>query len=292
MSEKGDRKPLILIAGLRRTGTTVVSEALTKIPYSFVFRELSLGRGFFNVKPNDVALFRKHGIDLAKYQDQASSVGRMLLRRSIVGRAHMIRVFHDEVLPQLYEVVEQVGIKEIHHEGWERLYTRFPDARVILTSRDPRDIYISLYHRRQQKSDRWKGSYTPQLVAAELRADFAMQRAIAREFDTFKLRYEDLCRDESMIGKIKAFVDSPIPDVGEIGIFNAGNPERKAEYELHGTQISDKRVSRWKYEQNPILTRDSAKLFELMEDYCTFWGYEVEGLQPKQESKPEQEEKS
>ncbi len=47
------RYPFIYIAGMRRTGTTLLSELLTSSPYSFIFREPHIGKNTFRVKPDD-----------------------------------------------------------------------------------------------------------------------------------------------------------------------------------------------------------------------------------------------
>ena len=50
-------KPLIYIASLRRTGSTVLSEALTSLPHSFIFREPYLSGGEFRVQDEDATTF-------------------------------------------------------------------------------------------------------------------------------------------------------------------------------------------------------------------------------------------
>jgi hypothetical protein len=47
------------------------------------------------------------------------------------------------------QAVCQVGIKEIYHEHWQRLFEVIPNIKVIITCRDPRDIYISLIEMRR-----------------------------------------------------------------------------------------------------------------------------------------------
>ena len=46
--------------------------------------------------------------------------------------------------------LEVIGVKEIRHEGVSRVSRSFPDMRVIVTMRDPRDIYLLMYHKRHQ----------------------------------------------------------------------------------------------------------------------------------------------
>ena len=50
-------------------------------------------------------------------------------------------------MPHLASYVSQVGVKEIHHDGWRKYIQYFPEMKILLTGRDPRDIYISLFYR-------------------------------------------------------------------------------------------------------------------------------------------------
>ena len=80
-----------------------------------------------------------------------------------------------------------------------------------------------------------------------------------KETDCLKIRYEDLCTNENLFDKILTFVESEIPAIGAIGSFNALNPKRQDEYELHGDQITDKRVNRWHHESDKNLVMEAQK---------------------------------
>ena len=268
-------RPFVYIASLRRTGSTVLAEALTSFPTSFIFREPELGQGRFNLRPGDAELFAAHGVDLNAFQDQFA--GRSIvrsIRTRVSGRLpSLVPAFKSHVMEPLAGVVSQWGVKEIRHEGWESYFEQFSEIRTILTGRDPRDIYISLHHRVRQGKGTWKGSFTPRAVADDLLSEFARQLGMAKRGDCLLIKYEDLCTDPSVVQEALRFVESPLVSPGGVGGFNAENPYRREEAALHGGEITDKRVRRWASETDRQLLDAANETFALMGAYCEFWGY-------------------
>ena len=256
-------KPFIYIAALRRTGSTVLSEALTLAPYSFIFREPGLGVGVFKVKSNDAEFFIKHGIDLYVFQKEVAKINPK----------STVEYFYEKLLPKLDGLISQVGIKEIQHKHWEKVFRLFPDMKVILTARNPMDIYISHYNRVLNDKGKFR-DLEPKGVATHLNEQFQKQLEMFEAADCMKVRYEDFCTNPSVYNEVKSFVSSGIPQIGAVGSFNTGNPKRVEEYELHKDSITDKRVNRWQHEKDENILRDARKVFNLMAEYCKFWGYE------------------
>ena len=152
-------RPFIYIASLQRTGSTVLSEALTLPPHSFIFREPRMGIGRFELRGGgeDALTFMNYGIDLLGFKSRwTPSVGTSLIGRlrrkwsRYKRRSFVLEAFKNELVPQFASCLAQIGVKEIRHEGWRGYLANFPEMRVILTGRDPRDIFTSLYYR-------WKG---------------------------------------------------------------------------------------------------------------------------------------
>lgn len=257
-------KPFIYIASLRRTGSTVLSEALTLFPYSFIFREPNLGKDKFYVKKKDAEMFEKYGIDLEAFKSNWSGNKQ----------GYAIEAFRRELIPLLASRVRQVGVKEIHHKGWRKYIQYFPKMKILLTGRDPRDIYISLHYRIKGGKGNFSGTFCPNTVADDLNIEFKRQLEMHRETACLKIKYEDLCTDEKYFDKITAFVESEIPRIGAVGSFNALNPKRQDEYELHGDSITSKRVGRWHLESDKNLVNEAQSTFDLMPEYCEFWDYE------------------
>lgn len=49
-----------------RTGSTLLSEALTRLPYRYIFREPHVGKNDFQVRAADVALQHDYGVEIEK----------------------------------------------------------------------------------------------------------------------------------------------------------------------------------------------------------------------------------
>jgi len=252
-------KPFIYIASLRRTGSKVLSEALSLHPYSFIFREPRIGSGRFKARPVDIEILAKYGVDPSTFQHRISGIKRELAAER----------FKKEVLPELLRVFLQIGIKEIHHKRWRNVYRAFPDMKVVLTGRDPRYICLSHYYKSIEREIAIKvgGPFTPQNVAQNLRQDFKYQMEMFKTLECLKVRYEDFCTDPKIFESIKAFVESDIPGIGIIGQLS------KYDYLTHGYTVTDKRVFRWKNERDKRLLSEAKEVFDNLRDYCKFWEY-------------------
>ena len=184
-----------------------------------------------------------------------------------------MRRFKADLLTQLQEQVAQVGVKEVHNAGWRNYLEHFPDMRVVIIARDPRDIYISNIHRFQRGLLKHKKSHTPTEIANELNCGFATQMALRESTNAFDIRYEDLCLQPERFADIKRFVDSPIPTMGEVGQFTGKHPDRSYEQQLHGNRITAQSVGRWRKEQDESILEDAQRCFDQMPDYTAFWNY-------------------
>ncbi len=266
-------RPLIYIASLRRTGSTLLSEALTQPPHAFIFVEPQLGENIFGLAAADERALREEGIDLEPLVRRLR-LPSAIRRRLHVDRDYVMRRFKKEVLPRLASRFDQVGVKEIRNAGWRCYRRHFPDMRVILTSRDPRDVYISLHHRVRKGRGSWRGPLSPERVAEDLNREFRHQLAMHEALECLKVRYEDLCRDPGVLRTIKEFADCGIPNVGQVGRFLKDDEGRVGEHQLHEGRVTDRRVNRWAQEEDPQLRERSERTFDLMPEYRRFWGYE------------------
>ncbi len=263
--------PLIYISALRRTGSTVLSESLTQFPDSFIFREPRLGSGTFRIKENDAALFMKQGIDLYAFSRKWST--NALMQR-LLTKNRLVEAFEADLMPKLLLIYKQIGVKEIHHNGWQYYADAFPKVRCVLTARDPRDIFISTYYRVQDGKDQFRRGFSARELARDLNRDFRLQLEMVARWPVLNVRYEDLCADPGMIEQVKTFVGSSLEGHGDVGQFNSSNPLRSAEANLHGGTITDARVQRWAREKNRDLVSEAGKMLLLMPEYVEFWGYE------------------
>ncbi len=272
--------PFIYISSLNRTGSTVLAEALTLIPFAFIFREPHLGKNYFALQDRDVEMLRQYDIDLYEftlYRLPFAFVNRRL-RWLGYRQDYIVREFKQKLLPELQQHIKQIGVKEIKHMGWQNYAQHFPNMRVVMTGRDPRDIYLSMYYKWKNGTLHWHKPFTPHTVAEELNIEFKHQMAQHKNTDCICITYEELCLDPSVIDKIREFVCSPIPRVGEIGAFVATHPKRVDEFQIHGSSITTQRVKRWQTETNKHLVEEAHQVWNLMSDYCVFWGYEAQSL--------------
>jgi hypothetical protein len=255
-------RPFVYIAAVRRSGSTVLSEALTQLPRAFVLREPRLGTPRPGLKARDVAMLRAAGIDVAP------AVAAMCARPR-----EAVRALRDELVPRLPETFTQLGVKEIRHGGFGAWREVFPDLRVVLLGRDPRDVYLSLAQRLREGTGHWSGAFTPEAVAADLGREFARQRRMEQEAPCLRVRYEDVCTDRATLPRVRAFVDSPLDDTGDVGAFIGHHPGRQTEHALHGGRITDRRVARFAQEPDTGARAAAEQVYALMADYRAFFGY-------------------
>ena len=267
--------PFIYISALMRTGSTMLSEALTAWPYSFIFREPDLGKNAFTLRPGDAEFLLAHGINVGRFWRRRSHLAFVQRRLRGLGyrQDYAVRTFKRHLVADLSQQIMQVGVKEVHNNGWENYLRLFPDMKVIVIARDPRDIYISNFQRFQRGLLKHEQAITPEKTAAELNQEFQLQLALCRETPHFIVRYEDICTDADILDEIKAFVNSPIPTTGQIGQFLTKHPDRIYEHALHGGKITKRSVARWTKEPDERLVQEAQRTFDLMPDYCRHWGY-------------------
>lgn len=266
-----ERPPFIYISAMRRSGSTLLSEAFTKLPYAYIFQEPNLGKNIFHFKSHEAEILREYSVDLDRFTRLRRPFA-FVLRRLRQRPDYAIHAVKTKLLSMMFaDVPAQIGVKEIRNEGWEHYLRHFPDMRVVMTGRDPRDIYLSACERNKVLQS--PIDYEPVSYAKWMNDDFAHQLALSQATECFRVRYEDLCSDPLLYAEVKRFVESPIPEVGEIGRFLSTHAHRQAEHEKHGGTISTKSVGRWRKEKNQKWLAEAHKVFELVPEYNEFWGY-------------------
>lgn len=271
--------PFIYISALMRTGSTMLSEALTQMPQSFIFLEPYWGLNSFSVGAPIHERLLLHGINMRQFLRLRGTLAFLIrrLRPLGIGQDFMIREVKRSLFPQLRSIgMQQVGVKEIKHKGWQNYVRHFPDMKVVMLGRDPRDLYLSAYRKLQLGSTAWQGPVNPETVAENLSTFFSRQLRLRDNADHITVRYEDLCTDPAIMGKILSFCQSPLENVGDIGQFLRSDPIRDREHQRHGATISDQSVYRWQGEQNQTLLEDAFQFARLMHEYTSFWGYDVQ----------------
>lgn len=269
-------RPFVYISALMRTGSTVLSEALTQLPESFIFHETHLGKNTFSLSAPDQQQLIAYGVDVAAFLRMRLAVAFILRRLRTIRsmQDYMIKEVKRGLVPTLRDAgLLQIGIKEIKHEGWQHYVRHFPDLKMVMIGRDPRDIYISAYRKWQLGTTQWPGPFTPDLLADELSEQFHRQMRMRACVDFTMVRYEELCLDPHVLQRVLSFVNSPVEEMGEIGRFLGSHHKRFHEHLLHGSELSQRRVNRWRREKDKRLLTDAHEFAARMSAYNTTWQY-------------------
>lgn len=269
--------PFVYISALMRTGSTMLAEALTKLPQSFIFYEPYWGLNAFSLHTQDSEQLHKYGLNMSRYLRTRMPLAFMLRRLRPLGimQDFMIREVKRTLFPKLRAIgLQQVGVKEIKHKGWQHYVRHFPDMKMIMLGRDPRDIYLSAYRKLQLGGTTWRGPATPQTIASHITDEFSRQLEMRELVDCLPICYEELCTNPRVIQRILSFCKSPLEDVENVGHFLKAHPNRNREYQRHGTTISRKSVFRWKREQDNALLNDAREFASLIPEYVAFWNYD------------------
>lgn len=269
--------PFVYISALMRTGSTLTSEIVTELPYAYIFREPHIGKNDFQLKPGDAELIQgQFGLDLPKllgWRRKLAFVQRRL-RVFHYRQDFMVRVLKERILPRLHAGNIQIGVKEITHQGWQNYYRHFPDMKVIMLGRDPRDIYLSMVYRRQSEGAYKKYDLaSPVAIAQVLNAQFQLQKALYEQAGGLLVTYEDLSHNEQIPWQILDFIESPLAGPGEVGMFLRKHPQRLKEYAQHEGKITQSSRQRWQSEPDDLLVARATAVFDKMAEYREFWGY-------------------
>lgn len=250
------RKPFLYICSLRRTGSTMLAELLSDLPACFVFREPRLVKGRLRAKKELIPLFDAVGIDIIGVKRAMRQLDRP------AALAHF-KAFVEGSAAK----VAQFGIKEIYHSGFETISELFPDMKVIVTARDPRDIFLSLYHRRKKIEKRGKRWFDPDVLLEYLRAEFERQKAMIARHAHLKVRYEDFCSSPETLESIRVFAECESRGTGLLG------KTYGYDFQKHSIAVDASRTELWKRETDEIALHNAAYVFEGMREYAEYWGY-------------------
>lgn len=247
--------PFVFVSSLIRSGSTLMLELLTQPPYSFIFHEPALCRNKFLVKDKNLKTILEYGVDINSILKQPT-----------------LASFKKDVMPLLNKHIKQIGVKEVWGAKWKNYLKVFPNTKIILLGRDPRDIYISVYYwrNRNKKVATPLTQHRKKLLLTEMRR----QPKIFKSGVALKVKYEDLCsQQDKTMSKVKKFINSPMPEIGEVGGLLSTLPKRKREYQQHGNRVTTSSVSKWKKETNAELVKMATDFFNSVPEYCKFWGY-------------------
>lgn len=251
------QKPFIYIASVRRTGSKMLAELLSEPPSSFIFREPRLVKGRLCLTRKNIPnIFAERGIDLFQLSIEMRA-------RQPEDAVHFFRTY----LEQNQGIMVQVGVKEIQHKGFEIVSNAFPAMKVIVTARDPRDIYLSMYHRRDHLAAIGRPWADPEILAENVNEEFQRIITLIKQHDSLIVRYEDLVTKSSVLQGIRTFAES---DTSGQALLGMTSPEIAAQ---HGNQVRQTRTQLWRTERDSDAIAGSKRAFALMREYAEFFGY-------------------
>jgi hypothetical protein len=240
----------------------MMAELLSDPPTCFVFREprLPLGRFILRKSGEPKAALAPLGLDL-------TPVAHRMAESDPDEALRIFRTFWEECEGK----VGQLGVKEIMHEGWERVSAAFPDMKVVVTVRDPRDVFLSMWHKRDRLARRGRRWMEPEVLAEDVNRESRHLEAIAARHEHIVVRYEDLCRDPEWIERVRRFTGNEVTGLGLLGRTSSWNAD------AHGVTLGTSRVGLWQRESDPEARAWSEQARRLMAPYARAWGYAEEG---------------
>jgi hypothetical protein len=257
-------RPFVFIAGFPRSGSTAVAESLTEWPHAFVHSEPGLTQGKLHL----YALERLTE-PFASAVSAAMSEAKRILQDTPPGGL-LLRAYLNRVVPLL--PFDQVGIKEVAFRRFlhRSVLEERPDARVLVTVRDPRDLWLSL----EEMSERYKDpawSYRglgPDEAAERIEAIFRQLRELV-DMGALVVRYEDLCSDPAVVSRVLEYVDSAARH-GSIGMVT--RDRRDWEIDRHRGALSSHSVGRWQ-SADPEARGRAERFAERLGEYRERFGY-------------------
>ena len=126
-------RPFIYIGALIRTGSTLLSEALTRFPFSYIFHEPNLGRNVLAWNQADVKIWKARGAAL----DHATFIHKLaalFFRKTHTRPDYIVSLLKRRYLPVLGQHVEQIGVKETRNAGWVHYAKHIPGMKTILAA--------------------------------------------------------------------------------------------------------------------------------------------------------------
>jgi hypothetical protein len=254
----------VMVFGLARSGTTLVSDMLTVPGRSLVISEPEIFKHWSRNTAGRVhKLARLVGLDLPEAPPEAEDYDRSYAR-----------YFREALVPKL-ATLDRWGIKNVDFSGWRGLLRAFPPKRLILCVRDLRDAAISGIDRICRLGIVFRG--VPRMrdeawVLAGLA--YSVQELMAmRALPHLVVRYEDLARGTAQ----QAIADYVGLERLQVDRFNlkAAGLKRAWEIDKHQGRVSDASVGRFASEPPGPVRALAERLWKLLPEYSAAFGYDL-----------------
>jgi len=267
------RAPMgVMVFGLARSGTTLVSDLLTIPGRSLVISEPEIFKQWSRTTSARVhRLARMAGLDLEEAPPQPEPYG-----------ASYQRYFDEALLPQLTKL-SLWGIKNVDFSGWRELFNSYPPRRLILCVRDLRDTAISGIDRicRLGITFRGPGSGIMRDEAWVLAGLAYSVRELMemRKLPHLLVRYEDLAADPAVRQRIADYVGLDRLQEERLNL-KAAEMRRAWEIEKHQGTIGTASVGRFASEPPGPVKALADRLWRLFPEYSEAFGFETPPADP------------
>jgi hypothetical protein len=257
----------VMVFGLARSGTTLVSDLLTIPGRSLVISEPEIFKQWSRTTSARVhRLARMAGLDLDEEPPQPEPYG-----------SSYQRYFDETLLPELKKL-SFWGIKNVDFSGWRGLFNSYPPRRLILCVRDLRDTAISGLDRicRLGITFRGTGSGIMRDEAWLLAGLVYSVRELMemRKLPHLLVRYEDLAADPEVRRRIADYVDLDRLQEERFNL-QAAEMRRAWEIEKHQGTIGTASVGRFASEPPGPVKALAERLWRLLPEYSEAFGFEV-----------------
>jgi len=256
----------LCICGPLRSGTTMLADLLTVKGKSLVMSEPD-----FHVPWHGRTIERLHklygdvGLDIAPAPPVSDPLRRVY-----------VDWFTENVLPQLQRL-DLWGVKQVDFHDWEKLFKRFPPRRLVLVTRDLRDVSISaldLIARSLVAFPGGKRLRDEAWVLARLASDMHELRAMTKH-PHLHIRYEDFVSESSVRERLRQFAG--LDAFGKDHFNLDGENLQRSEWEKkkHGGKVTTAALGRFGSEPEGPTKGRADRLWRVLAPLSKGFGYDM-----------------
>ena len=242
MAEASPLKMDLLVYGMMRSGTTLISDLLTVPGQSLVFDEPMMLSPWDDAKVRDVhRVARGFGLPVPETPPDAGNFTRIA------------DYFEESLAPSLTKLGFW-GVKEVHFFNWRELVERYRPGKLVLCVRDLRDIALSALDLTLGSQLAFPGAERMRDEAWLLtRLSYDVHELLElRQRPHLLLRYEDLTGDPERAAALAAYAGLDALGSGSLNRSASTGSTRVRELEKHGAAISDRSRGRFDREEDHL----------------------------------------